>query len=227
MVRIVKVRPNYLDLGAVCQFASLQGGPWSAVFPVSLKYQTLMPGSAKWLYGRKPGQTMSLLTRVKCGVTLVRVEIRNDSWRGWYGIFMAPIFFVLGLAAGTGFLGPRFAQPVLPIVMGVGGVFHLLWGLLWLADSSVKLSLTREGLKDRRTGVMIRWEDVCGVRVKQATNKFQDCALLHVTMRSREIDINVWGLDRTPSDIALLVQERWLNSRGTDPSEAEQMSREK
>jgi hypothetical protein len=137
------------------------------------------------------------------------LEIRSDPWLPWVPITMGLWFLLIpGLVFVSGHFDFVLAIPVL---IGVGS---LLLGLFDLNDTSVKLSLSREGLKDHRSETFIRWNDVAAVRLSQGIAAKRAYAFLYVTTGEGEIEIDVVYLNREPSDIALLVRERSLTGRG-------------
>ncbi len=102
------------------------------------------------------------------------------------------------------------------LVCGVMGAWLLRVAACRLTDDSVKLSLTAEGLTDRRTGVVIRWTDFRGVRLYvETTNNHLSLATMYVNVADgdgcREVAFDVIDLDRSHEEIANLVQKR-----GTD-----------
>lgn len=100
------------------------------------------------------------------------------------------------------------------IAVGLGA---LLYGVYCFLDNRAKLSLTSVGLKDHRTGVFIKWEDIRGVRLNvHRTNGVTMMAVMSVKVADgqgeREMEINVGNLDRCER-IADLVRERGNEAR--------------
>jgi hypothetical protein len=123
-----------------------------------------------------------------------------------WGCLVGVIFLGVGgaIASQVGPLG------MIVVLIGIGIILYFGARLI---DNSVKLSFTPEGLKDHRTGVLIRWLDIRGVRLWiYTTNRRQTGAAMYVKIADaegeREIAVDVHSLDRSPHDIAHLVEKR-------------------
>jgi hypothetical protein len=134
------------------------------------------------------------------------VEIRYSGVGAFWGMISGLPFLILGLI---------FTQVIVPIgiILFVIGGGIMLTSLVRMADNSVKLSLTRDGLKDHRNNMLIRWRDIRGVRIWLKTvNRSQTAAIMYVKVAhhdgDREIAINVHNLNWRPDDIAQHVQKR-------------------
>jgi hypothetical protein len=100
------------------------------------------------------------------------VEIRWSRTSGivplGFGLFCTGAAIVVFIK--TGMAGTleivTFGFVLLFLVMGI---WLLRVGINRFTDDSVKLSLTAEGLTDRRTGVFIRWTEFRGVRLYVVT----------------------------------------------------------
>ena len=129
------------------------------------------------------------------------LDIRNGPGRGIQLI-------VAGLVLG---LPGVLLLPVGGLIYLLPGVGLLLYGAIRLVDRTVKVSLTAEGLKDHRSGVLIRWRDIRGVRV-YAVGERSYGGVLYVRVShgngEREVTVNIGGLDRDPGEIAQLVGKR-------------------
>jgi hypothetical protein len=86
----------------------------------------------------------------------------------------------------------------------------LLYGLIRLFDRTVKVSLTAEGLKDHRSGILIRWRNIRGVRVSAWERTYARTLYVLVSHENGTsgVTVDMSGLDRHPGAIAQLVEKR-------------------
>jgi hypothetical protein len=135
------------------------------------------------------------------------LHIRYGPGRGIQLIFTGLVIALFGSLASL----LRDARVVF-VPLLIGFVF-LLYGVVRLFDRSVKLSLTSEGLKDHRTGTFIPWADFRGVRVQAAERSFDGTLYVSVSHKNgeREVEVDVSGLDRHPSEIAQFIQ-KWAKA---------------
>lgn len=138
------------------------------------------------------------------------IEIRYE---GIGGIFYVAIG--LAVCAGTFFID----TPDVWAMRGffLAGLATILYNVYCILDRRITLSLTKEGLKDHRTGVFVKWTDFRGVRL--ATLKLNDstsAVTMHVTVTrpegERELEFDVYSLDHTPETIVNLVQKRGVGA---------------
>ena len=104
--------------------------------------------------------------------------------------------------------GTHLIGALIFVVMGSSAIVH---AVISLFDRSVKLSLTADGLKDHRTGDLIRWADFRDAQLKVAIGRYRRIASLWVKVADgqgeREVSVDVLDLDRKPQEIEQLVQE--------------------
>ncbi len=124
-----------------------------------------------------------------------------------FGIFFISQVSLMG-PGGNGFAAVGFIS----ILVGLG--FGLYGGIRFF-DRGIKISLTKTGLKDHRTGVFLKWTDYRGLRLNVTTeNDNLTAATMYVKVPQgdgeREAEFDVHSLDRGHEDIAQLVQKRGI-----------------
>jgi hypothetical protein len=113
---------------------------------------------------------------------------------------------------------PEWLFLLLWFLFSVGFVFGFGWYARYswrrASDRSVQLSLASEGLTDHRTGELLPWSHIRDVRFKTLRAKSGIVVSAWLCIRvvtdagEREVTVDVFGLERTPEDIAQLVQDR-------------------
>jgi hypothetical protein len=145
------------------------------------------------------------------------IAIRHDPASGvvslFFGLFSsccAIVFFITWISHGSK-LG---VEVLVAMLFFVGmGIWLTRVGINRMTDRSAKLSFTGIGLTDHRTGVHIKWIDVCGVRLFiQTTTGHLSSALMFVKVPQRdgfgEIAFDVMDLEKPFRQIAELVRQR-------------------
>jgi hypothetical protein len=99
-------------------------------------------------------------------------------------------------------------------LVGGAGVL-VLQGVARFRDRTAKLALTAEGLRDHRTGMLIRWANFRGVRLHTVLGKWAIVAgaTLYIKVSDKgekEVKVDVRDLERKPDEIARLVLKRGM-----------------
>lgn len=148
----------------------------------------------------------------------IRYSVTSGLFRTLEGLGIAAFGFVVfwsdsSFVTDTGAHRHGFAMFLAVVApVGFGMAF---FGAYRLVDRRVKLSLTDEGLADRRTETLVRWGDFFGVRLEERRTYggLMTARLLVRMADNREVAFNILGLSLPHEEIERLVRERVQRAR--------------
>jgi hypothetical protein len=142
------------------------------------------------------------------------VEVRRAVGAGVAWLIIAGILMTLGVLCLYHF-GRAGIATLAGLALLLGGLWNLVWGLVWVLDRSPMLTLGSDGLVDHRgSGRRISWDSILRGTVHRRTRNYsEESATLTLVVghgygKSYQVHFNLMHLDHSSYQIVNIISDR-------------------